>query len=315
MLDGTPVIDVHQHVVPIGSLKMSWEQWAPPGVTGLRRDDIYHDDGTVDPDRYVAHLDAHGIDVALLMAEYSPRVTGLQTIEAMVPLQAAAPDRVGLIAAINPHLHFPAEAELDRQLNLGAVALKLHPVHGDYAVDRRDLYPVYARCVDADLPVVVHCGTSNFAGATNTRADPSPLLNVVRDFPDLRLVLAHGGRGWFYDQAAWMALTFEHVWIELSGLPPHRLPDYYRSVGFERLARKCIFGTDFPAIPGLRINVEAVAGLGLPDDVLERVLWRNAVEVYRLDRVPALRASATRGATGDTAERSVRSRPIAYRSL
>jgi predicted TIM-barrel fold metal-dependent hydrolase len=288
VLDDIPVIDVHQHVVPVGSLKMPWEQWAPPAVTGLQRDEIYRADGTVDPERYVAHLDDHGIDVALLMSEYSPRVTGLQVIEHMVPLRDAAPDRIGLVAALNPHLHFPPVVELDRQLALGAVALKLHPVHGDHAVDRPDLYPVYARCRDVGVPVVIHCGTSNFAGATNSRADPTPMLRVARDFPDLDLVLAHGGRGWFYDQAAWMALTSEHVWIELSGLPPHRLPDYYRSVGFERLAPRCIFGTDFPAIPGLRENAKAVAGLGLSHDVLERVLWRNAAEVYRL--APALAA-------------------------
>ncbi|CAN5774307.1 amidohydrolase family protein [soil metagenome] len=282
------VIDVHQHVVPVGSLKMPWEQWAPPQVSGLRADDIYRADGTVDPARYVAHLDDHGIDIALLMAEYSPRVTGLQTIEMMLPLVEAAPDRVGVIAALNPHLHYPPLAELRRQLDLGAVALKLHPVHGNYAPDRADLYPVYAHCEAEGVAVVVHCGTSTFAGAANTRADPAPLLNVVRDFPQLRLVLAHGGRGWFYDAAAFMALTYEHVWIELSGLPPHRLPKYYRSVGFDRLAPKCIFGTDFPAIPGLRTNVEAVAGLDLEPDVLDRVLWRNAVDVYGLDRSPAM---------------------------
>lgn len=285
-----PVVDVHQHVVPVGSLKMPWDQWAPPRVSGLRRGELYRDDGTVDPARYVAHLDEQGIDVALVMAEYSPRVTGLQTIEAMLPLVGHAPDRVGVIAALNPHLHFPLVTELERQLALGAVAVKLHPVHGGYALDRRDLYPVYERCAATGVPVVIHCGTSTFAGATNALADPTPLLDVVRDFPLLRLALAHGGRGWFYDQAAWMALTFEHVWIELSGLPPSRLPRYYAAVGFERLAPRCIFGTDFPAIPGLRKNVEALAGLGLAPDVLERVLWRNAVEVYRLDRFPALRS-------------------------
>lgn len=294
MIAGIPVVDVHQHVVPVGSLAMPWEQWSPPRLGGLRREEIYRDDGTVDPARYVRHLDEQGIDIALVMAEYSPRVTGMQTIEAMVPLAEAAPDRVGVIAALNPHLHFPLVAELERQLGLGAVAVKLHPVHGGYALDRPDLYPVYERCEAAGVPVVVHCGTSNFAGASNTFADPSPLLDVVRDFPQLRLALAHGGRGWFYDQAAWMALTFEHVWIELSGLPPSRLPRYYDAIGFDRLAPKCIFGTDFPAIPGLRKNVEAVAGLGLDPEVLERVLWRNAVEVYRLDTVPPMAARLPR---------------------
>ncbi len=286
------VIDVHQHIVRLDSLKMHADVWMPPRITGVPVDEIYLD-GVPDPARYLAHLDAQGIDIALLMAEYSPRVTGMQTIEHMLPLVEADPSRVGVIAALNPHVHFPLVAELERQLALGAVALKLHPVHGGYAPDRSDLYPVYAKCEERQIAVVFHCGTSNFPGATNQFADPALLAPVIRDFPHLDIVLAHGGRGWFYDAAAWYALTYDNVWIELSGLPPKRLPDYYRSVGFERLAPRCIFGTDFPAIPGLRDNVDAVGGLGLEPDVLERVLWRNAHDVYRLDRVPQMSERVT----------------------
>ena len=36
----------------------------------------------------------------------------------------------------------------------------------------------------------------------NELADPAYLLPVVRDFPTLDVVLAHGGRGWWYDAAA-----------------------------------------------------------------------------------------------------------------
>ena len=288
MIDGRTVVDVHQHVVRKDSLAMPWDAWAPPGVVGFDVEAVYRPDGTVDPQAYVAHLDEEGVDAALLMSEYSPRVTGIQAIEHMLPLAEAAPERVGVIAAVNPHLHYPPVRELQRQLDLGAVAVKLHPVHGGYEPTRSDLYPLYALCEERGVAVVVHCGTSNFAGATNRYADAALLADVVRDFPQLRLVLAHGGRGWSYDTAAWFALAFEHVWIELSGLPPKRLPQYYASVGFERLAPKCIFGTDWPAIPGLRRNVEAVVVLGLPDDVLDGVLWRNAREVYGLARLRGL---------------------------
>ncbi len=43
-------------------------------------------------------------------------------------------------------------------------------------------------------------------------------LAVERAAPRAQRRLAHGGRGWFYDAAAFMALTDEHVWIELPGL-------------------------------------------------------------------------------------------------
>src|SRR5438067_1056921 len=78
-----------------------------------------------------------------------------------------------------------------------------------------------------DLPVVVHCGTSSFPGSVNAMADPLLLDPVLRDFPRLTIVLAHGGRGWWYDAAASLALLHDNVWIELSGLPPHRLASYY----------------------------------------------------------------------------------------
>ena len=284
-----PVIDVHQHVVRLDSLHLPIERWAPPGVTGVPLDRIYRD-GVADPARLVAYMDDEGVDIALLMSEYSPRVTGMQAIEHNLPLTGHAPDRFGVIAGINPHLHFPAVAELDRQLALGAVALKIHTVHGDFAADRADLYPVYARCLEARIPVVFHCGTSNFPGASNARADAGQLSPVIRDFPDLDIVLAHGGRGWSYDAAAWFALTHQNVWIEVSGLPPARLPRYFASVGFERLAPRCIFGTDFPGIPGLAANADAIRALGLGADVEAAVLWRNAARVYGFHRIEALAA-------------------------
>jgi predicted TIM-barrel fold metal-dependent hydrolase len=75
---------------------------------------------------------------------------------------------------------------------------------------------------------------------------------VLRDFRGLNIALAHGGRGWWYDAAAFMALSNERVWIELSGLPPAKLRTYYARHDWSRLTRKMIFGTDWPGVPGHR---------------------------------------------------------------
>jgi predicted TIM-barrel fold metal-dependent hydrolase len=133
--------------------------------------------------------------------------------------------------------------------------------------------------VERGVPLVVHCGTSTFPGSSNELADPQYLLPVVRDFPTLDVVLAHGGRGWWYDAAAFMALSNETVWLELSGLPPKRLPEYYARYDLARLARRWIFGTDWPGVPGVAANARAVAGL-LPPEIAQRVLAGNAAAVY-----------------------------------
>ncbi len=75
-------------------------------------------------------------------------------------------------------------------------------------------------------------------------------------------------------------LSRERVWLELSGLPPQRLPEYYARFDLARLARKWIFGTDWPGVPGQAANARAVAGLGLTDEVVGLVLGGNARRVY-----------------------------------
>ena len=96
----------------------------------------------------------------------------------------------------------------------------------------------------------------------------------------MMIVLAHGGRGWWYDAAGFMALANPTVWIELSGLPPKRLPEYYARYDLGRLARRWIFGTDWPGVPGAAANARAVVDLGLDEETAGLVLGGNALAVY-----------------------------------
>jgi len=281
MLDGHRLIDVHLHPAKLSGLKLSWDTWVQNFDSPELRA-IYDADGVVDPAAFDDHLADEGVDVAVVLAEYSPRVTGIQAVEDFVPLTAHNPERIKFAANVNPHLHFPVDEELVRQLDLGAVALKVHPVHAGIAANDRALYPAYAICQERGIPVIVHCGTSTFPGALNQYGDPVLLDDVLRDFRELDFVLAHGGRGWWYDAAAFLALTNPRVWIELSGLPPSRLQTYYARHSWPRLARRMIFGTDWPGIPGIAANARAVAKLLPDDETVGLVLSGNAARVYNL---------------------------------
>jgi uncharacterized protein len=284
LLDGIPLVDAHLHAARLPTLKMSLEEWTgnfAGGAENLLK--LYDDEGTVVPARFDEYLAGEGVDVAILFAEYSPRSTGTQAVEDMLPIIEHNPDRFRLMANLNPYLHYPLVGELRRQMSLGAVGLKLHPVHGTFAPNDRMLYPAYAHCESEGFPVVYHCGTSVFPGATNRYADPALIEDVARDFPDLTIVLAHGGRGWWYDAAAFITLMRPNVYIEISGLPPAKLPDYYGNFDLERLARKMIFGTDWPGVPSLSANARAVADLGLTEETLAGVLHGNATRIYGLN--------------------------------
>jgi predicted TIM-barrel fold metal-dependent hydrolase len=280
VLDGHVLVDAHVHVPHLRTLAPAWVEWARQfGRPGLL-EQVWRPDGSPDPAQLDALFADEGVDVALLFCEYSPKATGYQAFDDLLPIVEHNPRRFRPVANVNPHLHYPVDRELERQLDLGAAALKLHPVHGGFRADEPALYPAYAVLVERGVPLVVHCGTSTFPGSTNAYADPVHLDAVLRDFPSLTVVLAHGGRGWWYDAAAFLALSRDNVWIELSGLPPKRLPEYYSRFDLGRLSRKFVYGTDWPGVPGQAANARAVAGLGLPDDVVPLVLGGNALRVY-----------------------------------
>jgi hypothetical protein len=69
------------------------------------------------------------------------------------------------------------------------------------------------------------------------------------------------------------------LWLELSGLPPKRLPEYYSRHDLGRLARRWIFGTDWPGVPGVAANARAVAELVSPETA-RLALGGNAAAVY-----------------------------------
>lgn len=281
MLDGEIVIDAHVHAPRLSTVKQPWLDWADHFARDHPWRSAYgEDEDSPDPHALDALFRSEGVDLALLFSEYSPRATGIQPIEDVLPLVEQYPNRFRPVANVNPALHHPVAAEVERQLDMGAVALKLHPVHGAFRPDDSELYPAYEVCRQRGVPVIFHSGTSSFPGSRTRYGNPELLMDVIEDFPDIQFIFAHGGRGWWYNAAAFLALSRDNVWLDLAGLPPKKLPEYYQGFNLDRLARKWIFGTDWPGAPGTGRNARALTTLDLPDETLRNVLAGNAANLF-----------------------------------
>jgi len=139
---------------------------------------------------------------------------------------------------------------------------------------------IYAECERLGVPVIVHTGTSIFPGARNRFAQPMLVEDVAIDYPRLTLVLAHGGRPLWMAEAMFLARRFPNVFLELSSVPPGRLPEYFPNL--ERLSEKTIFGSDWPG-PGVKdigANLAAFRELKLSDEAKERILVTNPLKVF-----------------------------------
>lgn len=275
------VTDCHVHINPIWQMHADAARllgYADPSTAAFVRD----------PRAFLDYLDRSGVDRAVLVNYVAPEVIGY-TEEAnrfASDYARADPRRLLPTGGIRPDHPDPAREVAHLVHDLGIRALKLHPPHQLFRPDGYvdgsvpGLRRLYEACQNERLPIVFHTGTSVFPRARNRFADPMFVEDVAIDFPDLTLVLAHGGRPLWTEAAVFLARRFPHVWLEVSGVPPARLLDYFPQL--PKLAPKVLFGTDWPGpgVKDVRANFEAFRALGLPAEAQQRILVDNPLTVF-----------------------------------
>jgi uncharacterized protein len=240
------------------------------------------------PEKFLRYLDRCGIERAVLVNYVAPEIVGYTTEanEFVSDYCRADPRRLLAVGSVLPTHPDPA-AEVERLVRkLGIRALKLHPPHqlfapNEYVHGRAPgLRAIYATCEQLGIPVIVHTGTSVFPGARNRFADPMLVEDVAIDFPNLTIVLAHGGRPLWMDHATFLVRRFPNVFLELSSVPPAKLLEYFPNL--PKLADKSLFGSDWPG-PGVKDIAENLAGfraLPMPAEAKTRILEENPLRVF-----------------------------------
>jgi hypothetical protein len=163
---------------------------------------------------------------------------------------------------------------------MGAKGLKLYPSYNYFYPNDREIYPLYDVAEELRLPVLVHTGSSVFAGSKIKYAEPIHLDDVATDFPDLILLMAHSGRGFWYDQALFLSRIHPNLYMEISGLPPKNLLTYFPEM--ERNIDKFVYGSDWPGIKSIGSNIDLLEKLPLPRASIEKLLYGNAARILKL---------------------------------
>lgn len=270
-----PIIDTHIHV----GHRFEWTPLARRlwMDTGPFVPQIFAADGCQLPQKYGEVIKSEGVAGGILIPEYSPGSSGVMPLERALEIHSFHPQLIPF-ANINPNYHADPATAFAKQLASGARGLKIHAAHGRFFSNDPRLYPVYERCEREALVVLFHAGTSVFPGAKLRYADPYTFDDVINDFPDLKVVLCHGGRGFWYHIAEHLVRTFPNVYIDVSGLPPQNLLEYFPRL--RRLPEKFLFGTDFPGVPGIRKNYDIISGLINDRQIMRLIGFQNACDLF-----------------------------------
>lgn len=200
-------------------------------------------------------------DVATFCREHGPRFVGF--------------------AGVDPHKGVRALRELDIAVrDLGLRGLNLHPYENRIAIDDARMYPLYAKCIELDIPLNVHCSMSFDPGAPMDLGHPRRLDAVMTHFPELRVCAAPPGFPWVEELIA-VAWRHPGVHVGITAVRPRYLAAPHSGYGAllaygnSILQDRILWGSAWPMQP-VKDALEDIAALPLKDGVREKWLGRNA---------------------------------------
>ncbi len=269
------VIDFHTHYVRKEFLNPTWLNYLES-----INPEFYEkaDDFSSDPELFISYLDTQGVRYAVVLAECAPATSGDVPPEEVIEY-CRGQERLIPFTSLNPNVQPDLPAKLESHVKEGGVrGLKLHPSYQFFYPNEARLYPLYAKAQELRVPIIYHVGTSIFKGTRLKYCDPIHLDDVAVDFPNLTLIMAHSGRGFWYDDCFALSRLHKNLYMDVTGLPPQNLLTYFPEL--EKNSEKVVFGSDWPTMPtGIKRNVEAIQSLPLSDRTIEAILYKNAYRI------------------------------------
>lgn len=224
------IVDSHIHIwapeyIP-KSMRYNWARLAAHSRYPSRDpDDIFPKvtRGVADPEGTytIAEMDRAGVDVSVsMLVDYAvlcneeAEVPLVAVMEHYGELQERYKGRFHAFATTDPRRPDAVEIFERAIKEIGLRGLKLYPGAGFYPYDEACI-PLYRRCVERDIPVTFHTSTVE-SPFIQRYTHPMQISDVQAMFPDLKIILAHAGKGPWWREATAVAAAHPHTYLELS---------------------------------------------------------------------------------------------------
>lgn len=179
---------------------------------------------------------------------------------------------------VHPDLSVEENMESLRRNQIPGV--KLHSLFQGFAYDDHRVWDLL-EAFGSQIAVIAHVGAGG-DGVTNERATPTMIRDIVRRFPDLRMIACHFGGYHRLDEAE-AELLGENVYLETSWPPTlaQLAPSRVREIISKHGADRIVFGSDWPMTDPAK-EIAAIRALGLSDEVTAGILGGNFARLMGL---------------------------------
>lgn len=169
------------------------------------------------------------------------------------------------------------EFEIKRLKTAGIKGIKLHPDYMKKHITDESYKKIFALCIENDLVVVTHAGF-DYISPDLSYCIPEGIAQIMKEFSTLKLVAAHVGSARMWDDVI-EHLLGKNIWFDLSAMYTENMDKktaYH--ILTEHDPHKLLFATDMPWC-NPKDEIDYINSLGLSDDLLERIYYKNALKL------------------------------------
>jgi uncharacterized protein len=233
-------------------------------------------------EKLLAEMDAAGVETGVITGRNTG--TGFGTIgnAEVAAIAARYPGRFVACGAVDPVDLAAALREVNRiadEWRMPAVSMEPGFAPQPLRANDRTLYPIYARCDERRLPVILTL--SAMTGPDVGHCFPVDVDQVAHDFPSLTLVIAHACWPWVQPI---LGVAFRRTNVYLApDIYAINLPgrDDFALAARTYLQDRFLFASGYPFAP-VGGALEAYRAMGFADPVAVKIFRRNAVGLLRL---------------------------------
>ncbi len=227
-------------------------------------------------DLLIEEMDAAGVAVGVVPVRKGGDNDDIRKIK------EAYPGRFKGLAHIDPWDGAKALEDIDRYVAEGAAdGIIIEPgqffIREPLAADDKMLYPIYEKCEKENILTTITFG--GLYCAKLEYYNPIFIDRVACDFPNLKIVLNHGG--WPYiTEICHVAYQRKNVYLDADYYLMKFNPGWqdYVTAANNLLQDQIIWGSCFPAVH-LDVAVNNCLNIGLTPEATEKVLYKNAAKL------------------------------------
>jgi len=280
------IIDVSVHLSDKAA-KTAQSTWERPLLNRIHTAHT-HGSAAISLEDQVSQMDAAGITAALLVATKVGRVglPGSWQVDPNTVLEATKKykGRFFGLMGIDPSSGMTGVKELERYvLDHGFVGAHVVPHWFGMSPDDARLFPFYAKCLELDIPIQIHIGSSLINTPFQqslSLGNPTSLDEIAYTMPFLKMVATNSGWPWIEELVS-ASNKHENIYVVVDKHPVSAmgwpLLNFIKSWGINRV----LFGADFPSATYQEVLAE-IDQLDLSEKVKPRLMAQNAVELYKL---------------------------------